>query len=572
MKVPVYEPQVELSERAPDVAVEPRLLSLAPRAAAESWEQIARAGEQLVNVSADLNQKMARARRTGVLADATMDYKVGLFDLEDKIAKEHPDPNTWVQSYREMEPEIFQQIHDRLPDGQSQALFHQHRAAYFPLGLHGVMTAARTANNEIIQGSLPAFLQKSADLYIQAKTPQQRQEIRNAGLARIDAAVAAGALHPGKLEQLKANFDGMLMQKVAQHAVTYDYYGAYNALADPEKNFPGLDLNQARLLRNQAEASIRHDQDQRYQGYFQQLVEASADKPTAGMPDPAAVRRDMESGGLRPQQANSLLAYVQGSEGGPGDKAGQDRSYMEATNRLFDTKNPLSTEEIMKNVSSGAWKFKDPRTYEHFMKEAAGLGEGKSPKLVDSQIKSRLAQLKPLFHDPYMVGEEYYQIALAQMEQGREAGVFDSLVQRIKEEGGKAKLHEEVNRALDAYFQPQLQAYHTKYAQENQAFNQRPEPGTLERVWGWVHPEGKARAGGGAGAEREDIRNDLGWMKRDLRGTGKAGGGAPPLQEPPPINADGKAKAGKEEKIEPDTGGTPMLPKKGRRRFSILEQ
>lgn len=473
IKIPDYQPQITPTPKGPagPAAVEHdiRSFGVLELAAAQTWQNVGQMGQQMSEMGLRLNKAVTEHQEAQDYAGRLMGFNrdIGALAVQ---AKEQGDPDAWAPQFRDQ----AQTVLETALEGASPRVADQlklHAAKIMPATELKLNHDALDLKISNLKANVPKQLNQAVQAYLDAPDEMSAATVKGTflGLVRSGASPEHGYLKPEEAARYEAAFDkGVMLGRVKKEAMT-NPAAVMAKLSDYQKNYPGMSPDMAMQLRGPVQAEMRRVQGENYGRYMQNILGATADQPAPGavMPTEDEILGQMNSRSLNPAQAQNLLGYVRGQADNPDSKT-DPQSYKEAVRRLTDTDNPLTREEFLKNVESGAWKF-DAKTYGNFLTNI-NRAATQLEKAPDTVFKARLGFWKTQFGGN--AKNEHFITALAQAQALRDAG-----------ELGTTK--EEIYQNLDDIFKPAA----ANYAKENflgTSTPAQPQPGLARRAWNWA--------------------------------------------------------------------------------------
>jgi hypothetical protein len=507
IKIPFYESQVGMTpEAAGTLMPQPAALPMAPMQSVEEagipGRQLARTGDQLLNVSTEVSTRLNHARAINDFADMNLKMHLGLNQLANEVQQDTGAPETWPKKYEEGAEKLRQEVTGLTSNPLAQTSFNKIWSTSYPAKLQEVAAKSRIQDSRNFAAGFEERFPQFVELYAQADDDLARAKIKSTVDNYILQAVGAGILNPEKGAEARIKFiPEAIKMRVLQEAQA-DPAGVLERLKDPEKNYPGLAPGTVLTLSGTANAQLHRVQNDNYSRYMQNIYGATADNPVQGavMPTEAEILPQMGKT-LSVPGAQNILAYVRGQKENR-ENTTDPQSYKEAATRLTDPDNPLTREEFLKNVETGNWKFK-AETYGTFLSQIQSRG-AKLDKVPDSAFKAELAFQKTQFSDQFGIGKEYYQNAVGQ-------------AWAAKNEGTLGTTAEEVKANLKEIFNNQMRTYQQDLNMGKAG--PKKKTGWFDNIFSGGQsgpaPAGTAIMPGAPGS----IRNDKGWMSNDIRGS-----------------------------------------------------
>ena len=530
-RIPEYQRSVGITDKGPNVEqplVNPKSYGLEQLAQSELWGQVGKAAGKTADLGFDIEEKMARAKMVDEFSNMNASYTKGLYELREAVkggslqqadgqtVNFSNDPSTWQKSFEEEHAKLLDKTLSMGTVPGAQLAFKRHASMIFPTQLHGVMNDSRKQTVDNVKGNLEANINIYQEMWPKAQSELERNQLWNNVDRSLEEAVATHVITPKQSELMKMHFGKYTKISDFNGALARDPLAAQEALKHPDAF--GFTDKERMDAKGHADTEVKRKQGEVYENLFAQIVKNSGESgPTGPIPTEEQVKGLLKSGQLHAGQANNLLGYIAGAKHNP-EKKTDPASYKEAVVRLTDPDKPLTREEFLQNVSSGAWKM-SAENYSHFLTNIHNRDLNKIPKQLDAAFGNRTKSWQFEFRGGPVTGRESeeYKTGMAMVYQAKIAGEYDGMAP------------DEVQKQIDQVFKTQANEYLRRYHLDPETRKrQRPAaPGggsSWYKPWTWSGGQtGQGPAGqatmpsGGSGGERPwtqgttGIRNEGGW-------------------------------------------------------------
>ena len=289
-KIPEYDPQAQMSPKAPADLVDAQSYGVGYRTAAKltedaanasalSWQSVGKLGTSLENVGLELNKSMYHAKQITDLANATSSSRMQLYDLGDQIRQQNPDPETWPTAFKEQGQKIYDDSMANIPDKLVQAHFQDHWSTMFPTLYHGMLNQARQEKISQFAGNIESQYANSLELYNKAGSDLERAQIKGNLFGLINGGVKSGIILPAKAQRFMQGFDTQVGLNNAQADARTDPFAFKTNIEQY-----GLDEKDRANLTNFADHNIAKLQQDNYQKYMTGIlgsVDPNSNVPTS---------------------------------------------------------------------------------------------------------------------------------------------------------------------------------------------------------------------------------------------------------------------------------------------------
>lgn len=533
MPIPVYKPQEEMKQGVPGVMASPAAAAVPFKAAAEAarmqaalWQHVGKLGDELLNIGADVKQRIRTDKQIIEGHKASSETLTDLVQLS-RNPQLGNDPETAGKNFDEQSNALVKKRREGIQDPAVQVHLIKQLFQHLPYLKGQAMARAQERQIEQSHADAGQLIEDSLQGRNQTDDPAVRAKIDAQVESFLHARQEIGMIKPNAAQKALHLYRKSAILGEADRDIDRDPQGAYDRLRDSQ-NYPTLTPEQRLSLQNKAQAMVTHRQHNAYSGLMVQMLKATSDNPTAAMPAEHQVQDMIASQQISPDQGKRVLGVSRKflEDGGKHSDPG---SYAKAYTRLYDHENPLTAPELIKNVGDGEWRL-SAKDYATVLGKIDERGT-KKEKAIESAFKSRVAFWKNQFGG--QARNEHYQDAVSQASDQFESGAL----------GGTP---EEVNRAVDQIFKPHWSTYH----RENMVLPPAPQKHWYQFGRGLQATPSPTQEPPGA---PDDIRNEQDWMSGGLRGSR----GAP--QKPAALPAE------RQKPPEPqEQAPSPRQPRQGR--------
>ena len=259
-RIPLAELGAQLTTKGPGVELDIRSFGMEELAAAKSWETAGQMGEKLSEMGLKFNRSIEQVQRSNELSDAILTFRENLRVAKTAI-KEDPDPNNWIESIKQSAQDNFEVIHKSLKNEVTKAHFKHIYSTVLPTYISGISKEADQRKLANAAGNTEANLHRSIELYTTAGSTLEKQQIEDEFLRSIADMQVQALISPEKAQQYIQKWKPMVQVRTLDQEMMADPLGTYKRLGEPEKYYPGVDLEIIRVKRIQTLGEVHRRQD-----------------------------------------------------------------------------------------------------------------------------------------------------------------------------------------------------------------------------------------------------------------------------------------------------------------------
>lgn len=320
IRIPFYDSQVGMSPEAAG--------ALMPMQSVEEagipGMRLAKAGDQLLDASTVVNERLNHARAVKDFAAMDLQTRLGLDKLGNEIQQDpEAPPETWSKLFEEGAKKIKAEVRAMTGNGLVQANYDKMWAIHYPIKLQEITAKGNKRDAQISGSAFEEHIPQYATLYAQATDDLSRSQIKDTVDSYIIAAVKTGSISPHQGAAARLNFIPEAMKTKALADIGANPVAARAKLANYKENYPGLADGDLSSLNYQASGGVHRLQQANADNLDNQFMRATGinGDPNVQLPTQQQIYDLQKSNRLASHDAWRFDKILEGMRNNPEDKS-----------------------------------------------------------------------------------------------------------------------------------------------------------------------------------------------------------------------------------------------------------